>query len=641
MRDLLIPTLVLFPMAAAGAALVLRARAWRRAIVGLVALVLVGSAALLASNGLLRYSPGPLTRFDWNRLVVLADGVLLVWFLALAWTRRHLGALALALAQAAGYVVLEVRFGERLRVQSNFAVDWLAIAMVLLVSVLGSAIALYALEYMDEHERHHGVSPSRQPRFFALILLFLGAMNGLVLSNNLAWTYLFWEITTLCCVLLIGHDGTPEAVASSNRALWMNLVGGCAFLGAMLMLASAQPVGEPMSVSELVRGPTPYLAPVALLCLAGFTKAAQMPFQGWLLGAMVAPTPVSALLHSSTMVKAGVYLVIRLAPAMQDTGLSNVVALVGAFTFVATAMLAISQRNAKRVLAYSTISNLGLIIACAGLNTAMAISAAVMLLLFHAVSKALLFLAAGAIEQRLGTREIERMESLVLRMPFTTMLTVLGVLTMLLPPFGVLVSKWAALESAAREPVAMVLFVMGSAFTVVFWVRWVGRLVAVEPGQEPELKESIPPLFLWPMVGIAFLAVALSLLVTQVMLRFVAPVVASYMELGSQGFQATVSDLESRVGSFPILGLTLSLMIALALALLLASSRRRQAVPYLCGEPPMEGPTLAARAGGDEPAPIRVSGTYLDRYFSEERHSLWMTAAASLLLVAMLGVASL
>ncbi len=641
MRDLLIPTLVLFPMVAAVAALLFRGQASRRTVVATVSAVLVAASVALASNGLMRYSPGPLTGFDWNRIVVLADCVLLAWFLGLAWTRRHWGALALATVQAAGYVALEVLYGERLHVERSFAVDWLSIAMVLLVSVLGSTIALYALPYMDEHERHHGVSPSRQHRFFALILLFLGAMNGLALSNNLAWTYLFWEITTLCCVLLIGHDGTPEAIASSNRALWMNLVGGCAFLGAMLLLASAQPIGEPMSVHGLVSGPSPYLVPVALLCLAGFTKAAQMPFQGWLLGAMVAPTPVSALLHSSTMVKAGVYLVIRMAPAMQDTGLTNVVALVGAFTFVCTAMLAVSQRNAKRVLAYSTISNLGLIVACAGLNTAMAVSAAVMLLLFHAVSKALLFLAAGAIEQRLGTREIERMESLVLRMPFTTMLTVLGVLTMLLPPFGVLVSKWAALESAAREPVAMVLFVLGSAFTVVFWVRWIGRLVAVEPGREPELRETMPRLFLYPMVGIALLAVALSLLVTQVMLRFVAPVVASYQEMGSPGFQATVTDLESRVGSFPILGLTLALLIAGALALVLAAGRRKPAVPYLCGEPPTEGPILAARGAGDEPAAVRVSPTYLERFFSEDRHNLWMTAAASLLLVAMVGVASL
>ncbi|MCX7800902.1 MAG: proton-conducting transporter membrane subunit [Fimbriimonadales bacterium] len=641
MRDLLIPILVLSPMAGGALALILRGRAARSALVALSAAALVFAAVALASNGLMRYTPGPLTTIDWNRVVLAADVVLLGWFLALAWTRRHPGAFSLALLQAVGFAFLEIRYGERLRVTQGFVVDWLAIAMVLLVSILGSAIALYAIPYMDEHERHHPGVPSRQPRFFALILVFLGAMNGLALSNNLYWTYLFWEITTLCCVLLIAHDGTAEAVASSNRALWMNLVGGCAFLAAILMLAHAQPIGEAMAIDRLVGGPTPYLVPVALLCLAGFTKSAQLPFQGWLLGAMVAPTPVSALLHSSTMVKAGVYLVIRCAPAMQDTGLTNVVALAGAFTFVATAMVAISQRNAKRVLAYSTISNLGLIIACAGLNTAMAVSAAVMLLLFHAVSKALLFLAAGAIEQRIGSREIERMEGLVLRMPWTTALTVLGVLTMLLPPFGVLVSKWAALESAAREPAAMVLFVLGSAFTVLFWVRWIGRLMAVEPGREPEMTEQMPALFRWTMGSVAALAVLLSLLVTQVMQRFVAPVVASYLQVGSEGFRATVADLESRIGSFPVLGLALSLLIAVALAVILASGRRAPTVPYLCGEPPAEGAELAPLGPGDRPAPVRVSGTYLERFFAEERHAAWMTVGGVLLTAAMLGVAAL
>lgn len=641
MRDLLIPLLVLSPLLGGIAALLFRKTGARNAVVGVVVAVLVGASVALASNGLMPYTPGPLTRIDWNRVVLVADVVLLLWFLGLAWSRRHPGAFALASLQAVGFAFLELRYGDRLKVAQGFMVDWLAIAMVLLVSILGSAILLYAIPYMDEHERHHPGEPSRQPRFFALILVFLGAMNGLALSNNLYWTYLFWEVTTLCCVLLIAHDGTAEAVASSNRALWMNLVGGCAFLAAILMLAQAQPIGEAMALDKLVGGPTPYLLPVALLCLAGFTKSAQLPFHGWLLGAMVAPTPVSALLHSSTMVKAGVYLVIRCAPAMQDTGLTNLVALAGAFTFVTTAMVAISQRNAKRVLAYSTISNLGLIIACAGLNTAMAVSAAVMLLLFHAVSKALLFLAVGAIEQRIGSREIERMEGLVLRMPWTTALTVLGVLTMLLPPFGVLVSKWAALESAAREPVAMVLFVLGSAFTVLFWVRWIGRLLAVEPGNEPDMRERMPALFLWTMGSIAALAVLLSLLVTQVMVRFVAPVVASYLDVGSEGFRATVADLESRVGSFPVLGLTLSLLIAIALAMIVASGRRKPGVPYLCGEPPAEGTGLAPFGPADSPEQVRVSGSYLERFFSEERHVAWMSVVGGVLVVAMLGVAAL
>jgi len=206
-----------------------------------------------------------------------------------------------------------------------------------------------------------------------------------------------WEITTLCCVMLIGHDGTDEAMASSTRALWMNLVGGVAFAAAIVTLATRAHTVSLLAITQGVVVPDLIFLPLALLCVAGFTKAAQMPFQSWLLGAMVAPTPVSALLHSSTMVKAGVYLLLRISPALHGTPISKVVAAVGAFTFVAAAMIAISQGKAKRVLAYSTISNLGLIIACIGLNTAMTVSAAMMLIVFHAITLlvVLLGLAAG------------------------------------------------------------------------------------------------------------------------------------------------------------------------------------------------------------------------------------------------------
>ncbi|HBQ27231.1 MAG TPA: oxidoreductase, partial [Syntrophomonas sp.] len=178
---------------------------------------------------------------------------------------------------------------------------------------------------------------------------------------------------------------------------------------------------------------------------------------------MVAPTPVSALLHSSTMVKAGVYLVVRMAPAYQGTYLSDLVAVAGAFTFLTASVLAVTQSNAKRVLAYSTIANLGLIIACAGINTPVAISAAIALIIFHAVSKGLLFLSTGVIEHNIGSRDIEDMGGLVDRMPVTTIIVAIGVLSMFLPPFGMLVGKWASLEASTQLPLVALMFVLASA----------------------------------------------------------------------------------------------------------------------------------------------------------------------------------
>src|SRR5208337_3276041 len=241
-----------------------------------------------------------------------------------------------------------------------FVVDHLAIVMTLIISIIGSLICIYAIRYMRDHEQHAHVDKSRQSRFLFWLVLFLGAMNGLVFANNLFWLYFFWEVTTLCSFMLISHDKTQIALENAARALWMNSTGGTAFILAIIYLYATQGGASALSVQNIIGGgmhSAAMLMPVALLCFTGCTKAAQMPFQSWLLGAMVAPTPVSALLHSSTMVKAGVYLVLRLAPLVAGTKVGMMVALVGAVTFVIGSLAAITTSEAKRVLAWSTVAN--------------------------------------------------------------------------------------------------------------------------------------------------------------------------------------------------------------------------------------------------------------------------------------------
>ncbi|HJJ55728.1 MAG TPA: proton-conducting transporter membrane subunit, partial [Methanocorpusculum sp.] len=219
--------------------------------------------------------------------------------------------------------------------------------------------------------------------------------------------------------------------------------------------------------------------PLMLIAVAGLTKAAQLPFSSWLTGAMVAPTPVSALLHSSTMVKAGVYILIIFAPLFSKTQVGVILAIIGAFTFLVTAMLAISQSNAKKVLAYSTISNLGLITACAGVGTGLAITAAVLLVIFHAVSKALLFMCVGTVEHKIGSRDIEDMDSLISRLPLLATMMVIGICGMYLAPFGMLISKWATIVAFMESSygwVLVTLMAFGSAFTIFFWTKWLGKL---------------------------------------------------------------------------------------------------------------------------------------------------------------------
>ena len=218
--------------------------------------------------------------------------------------------------------------------------------------------------------------------------------------------------------------------------------------------------------------------PLACLALAGLTKSAQLPFSSWLLGAMVAPTPSSALLHSATMVKAGVYLLIRLAPAMHGTAVGMMVSLIGGFTFIAASMMAIAQNDGKKVLAFSTISNLGLIVACAGIGVEETVWGGVLLMIFHAVSKSMLFQAVGATENCLGSRDIEDMHGLLLRLPKLTYIMGIGIAGMYLAPFGMLISKWVALKAFVdSENVLLVIFIAyGSATTMFYWTKWLSKL---------------------------------------------------------------------------------------------------------------------------------------------------------------------
>ena len=290
--------------------------------------------------------------------------------------------------------------------------------MALIIGIIGSLIAVYSVRYMETYHHHHPEVRDRQKMFFFVIFAFLAAMFGLVFSNNLMWVFFFWEITTISSFLLIGYSETDEATRNAFRALVMNLLGGVAFVAAIIYLAAEPASGGIDLARVLASGDTAViLIPAVLIGFAGITKAALMPFSSWLLGAMVAPTPVSALLHSSTMVKAGVYILVRFAPVFAGTFAGFSVGLVGAVTFVVASAIAISQSNAKLVLAYSTIANLGLIAACAGVGTHMLVWAAILLIIFHAVAKSLLFLGTGAIEHRTGSRDIEDMEGLIVRMP--------------------------------------------------------------------------------------------------------------------------------------------------------------------------------------------------------------------------------
>lgn len=398
----------------------------------------------------------------------------------------------LAIVQTLFVAGLEL-FGPELEELPALRFDWLTFVMILIIGVVGSLIGIYAVGYMHGyHIHHHKELTDRRSFFLAMIFVFFGAMFGLVFSQSLIWMYFFWEITSVTSFLLIGYTRTEEAIDNSFKALWMNLLGGCGIAAAIGVGTLAFNTVNLYDIINLaIANPKAmFLLPIACLAFAALTKSAQFPFSGWLLGAMVAPTPSSALLHSATMVKAGVYLLIRISTAMADNYVGNMVALIGGFTFLAASCFAITVSDGKKVLAYSTISNLGLIVACTGCGYEETIWAAVFLVIFHAVSKSMLFQCVGAIENTTGSRDVEDMQGLFAIFPKLAFILMIGIAGMFLAPFGMLISKWAALKafidtSSVYVSTLMVLFIcFGSATTMFYWTKWMSKILGASPKEK-------------------------------------------------------------------------------------------------------------------------------------------------------------
>lgn len=487
MLDAYIGVLVLWPLVAGLACLVLKSPGVRSALVLATGAALAVGALGVASQVPVTANPGFLSSETALHVAEAAAFVFPAYFLLRGLMAKHLLVIVFSCMQLALAAFGATQMPVAPAAAAAVVCDGLSVSLLLVVSFAGSLICIFALPYMKHHEEHLHLKVSRQPGFFLVLLAFLGFMNGLALANDLRMFELFFEATTLCSFLLIGHDQTEEAKKSAYRALWLNCLGGVFLHGGILLV---QKQFNLVDIHALVN-PSIWagasMLPIALLALAGCVKAAQMPFQSWLLGAMVAPTPVSALLHSSTMVKAGVFLCLRLSPVLEGTTTGRVLLLAGAFTFFATAALALGQSNAKKVLAYSTISNLGLIIACAGIGTPTAVAAGVILMVIHAATKGLLFLCVGDMEQTVGSRDLEDLRGMIAKSPVTALAAAAGSMAMILPPLGMLVGKWAALEAAAASPIAMVLIALGSALGVVCWVRFAGTLMS---GKSIEAKAT-------------------------------------------------------------------------------------------------------------------------------------------------------
>jgi NADH-quinone oxidoreductase subunit L len=382
-------------------------------------------------------------------------GALAVW---LAGDRRadaqHKLAVAFSVAAGAAALLLLPSYGDgaalSIEVGSvfgafTFVPDGLGVFLAAVATVVGSLAVIFSVDYMR--------GEASLGRYYALVLLFIGAMVGLALSGSLFLMFVFWEITALCSYALIAfYNDDPKAVAGGIRALIITQAGGLGLLaGALIAYAY---LGDTQISTFLARADTLPAGMLAVMAfgalIAAAAKSAQVPFHTWLPGAMEAPTPVSALIHAATMVNAGVYLLARFYPAFEGvTGWKTAVVVIGLLSAFLAALMALVATDLKRVLAYSTISQLGYMVYAVGVG---GVFASQFHLLSHAVFKALLFLAAGAVIHGVGTRDMRRMGGLRREMPFVRTVFVIGALALAgLPFFNGFWSKELVLEDGLHD----------------------------------------------------------------------------------------------------------------------------------------------------------------------------------------------
>lgn len=398
-----------------------------------------------------------------------------------------------------------------LDINLSFLLDGLSYLFVLLITGMGTFIVLYASGYMKGH--------TFLGRFYLSLLLFMASMLGVVLSDNLITLFVFWELTSFTSFMLIGFNHeNPKSRRSAIQALLVTFGGGLALLAGVVLMGIAggtMQISTILSSGDLLREHSLYLPILFLFLIGAFTKSAQFPFHFWLPNAMEAPTPVSAYLHSATMVKAGIYLLARMSPALGGTEpWIIVVTSFGAATMVIGAWLALRYTDLKQVLAYSTIMALGTLVMLLGMGYDLAIEAVVLFILVHSLYKGALFMVAGTIDHETGTRDYLLLSGLRKYMPITAVGAALAALSMSgIIPFLGFIAKELVYEAALNLETASAFMISLAVLANIAGVAAAG-IAAIRPFygsyiETPKKAHESP----WPMwIGPLLLGVASLLL---------------------------------------------------------------------------------------------------------------------------------
>lgn len=558
-----------------------------------------------------------------NKVVAGIDILLLVYFgwVAIRLKNWKVGLLSMIQLALLFYLLKVIPSGHVMQ----FMVDKLGVFMFLLINIISGIIAVYSTRYIDEED----CSTFRKKYFLTIMFFFIAVMNMVVSADDLEYFYLFFELTTLASFLFIGFRKDPESVRNAITALWMNQVGGLVILVAILIMAYNGYGAATFSNLLANAKSAGILIPLALLSMAALVKGAQMPFNKWLLGAMVAPTPVSALLHSSTMVKIAPFMILRLSPALKDTPVAMVLIALTAFVFVASSIGALSQDNFKKILAHSTIALLALMIMMAAIGSSVTILASLILILFHGLSKSMLFLNAGILEKVFHIKQTSDMDRLGETGPFTSLVITIGFMSLLIPPFGAFIGKWLSIETlgsfAENKNIFAALIIVavacGGAVLSLLYFKVLGILIS-RSGENDHIRFENTGAVYSVTTKVLLALVFICMLGLPVMLTGIfVPIVS---DLSGFPLMATYKGFALQIGTMviPLLPMLIAFIlfpVTIIAAMFFRFKKVDRAKEYACGE--------------------KINYSFSSFYFSIDRAIPWFSIIGVLGLIALLIVA--
>jgi ech hydrogenase subunit A len=515
-----------------------------------------------------------------DMLITLYDFGLLAYFFYQGVVRKNHLITILATIQIVFLVIVVLMMPHSST--PNIYVDNITLMFYLIVAIVGVPIAIFATKYMDYSEKG-------KHSFVAIVIWFLGVMNFAVSVNNIEWFFALFETTTLASYVMIGFRGDKEAINNSNLALWMNQIGGIAILVALMIFIKVNGVYH---FTDLLKHPNLVsMAALGFLSLSALVKGAQMPFHKWLLGAMVAPTPVSAILHSATMVKIAPYLILRIAPVIKGTLLAKLLIITTGYVFVVAAVIALTQDNFKKILAYSTISLLGLMMLAAAVGTPIAITASLVLIIFHAFAKGFLFVEAGVLEKAFHVKYINQMRRLIEKAPLTLMFIFFGFLNMTFVPFGTFIGKWMMIEEVSNflqhgSYIILILYVgAGSAFLSILYMKVLGISVRKAHGIREVKWVKLPKTFNFVSVWYYAWLLAITVFIAPFIADFIVPIATTIAgktpDISASGL--TLHMYHSTLYFWQILGALVLLLLIHALPYFVRF-KADTVHPYNCGE---------------------------------------------------------